>query len=240
MVSEVPAIIRWDQAYNRSGARVPRDVVNVIRTYMNNTTLAGFVRQETLATATGLSIRQVRRQITSNVEAGWLEVTERGNSSGLASSYRLTYPKADTNVPLPNADTDVRLEPMRTRMCGRGGHICPEKADIDVPPTSPTTSPGTSPKRSSRETYPGLSGPGIDHPPTESTSESNADIYVPLGNPDTNVLLDEDPFGEGSEQFAWSPDQYVPAHERQPASAPKPKPAASYASSGITEDPFAD
>ena len=76
LMPNVPAIIRWDQAYNRNGnPDLPRTVVNAIRTYMNNDTLNGFVKAETLSRHTGLSIRQVRRQIAANVAAGWLEIT---------------------------------------------------------------------------------------------------------------------------------------------------------------------
>lgn len=97
-----PAIIDWDLAYTRNGdGKLPRAVVHAIRTYMGNNSLTGWVKEETLARDTGLSVRQVRRQIKANVEAGWLEITQQGNSSGLANSYRLTYPKKrDGYVPL--------------------------------------------------------------------------------------------------------------------------------------------
>ncbi len=86
-------IIAWDQAYNRNGDRkLQRTVVNAIRTYMDNTTLTGWVKAETLVQDTGIKERTVREQIAANVAAGWLEVVESGNSSGRANTYRLTYP----------------------------------------------------------------------------------------------------------------------------------------------------
>ena len=93
MPSEVPAIIRWDQAYNRNGDRkLQRTVVNAIRTYMDNNTLTGWVKAETLVRDTGIKERTVREQIAANIAAGWLEVVESGNSSGRANTYLLTYP----------------------------------------------------------------------------------------------------------------------------------------------------
>lgn len=113
-----PAIIRWDQAYNRNGdSSFPRAVVNVIRTYMDNDTLAGWVKRSTLMSDTGLSERQVDRQITANVKAGWLEITSRGHSGGKSNDYRLTYPKADTSVMEMQTDmsalTDLSTEGRR-------------------------------------------------------------------------------------------------------------------------------
>jgi hypothetical protein len=88
-----PEILRWDQAYNRNGdRRLQRTVVNAIRTYMDNHTLTGWVKAETLVRDTGIKERTVREQIAANVAAGWLEIVESGNSSGRANTYRLTYP----------------------------------------------------------------------------------------------------------------------------------------------------
>lgn len=87
-------IIEWDQAYNRNRDKtVPREVLNVIRTFVNNKTLQGFVSIPTLADATGLCHRAVNKQIRANKDAGWLKVTERGNSTGAANYYLLTYPE---------------------------------------------------------------------------------------------------------------------------------------------------
>lgn len=111
---KTPAIIRWDQSYNRNGNReLPRDVVNVIRIYMDNHNLQGWVKQETLAKATGLSLRTVKRQIAQNIAAGWLKIAERGNSSGWSNSYELTYPEMVSDM-TPNGDTDGTPTTLRT------------------------------------------------------------------------------------------------------------------------------
>jgi hypothetical protein len=91
--SNVPAIIRWDQAYNRNrDPKLPRAVVNAIRTHANNHTLEAWVKAQTLADYTGLQERAIWKQIAANVKAGWIEIVKSGNSSGLANRYRLTYP----------------------------------------------------------------------------------------------------------------------------------------------------
>lgn len=108
-----PEILLWDQAYNRNGdAKLPRAVVNVIRTYMDNDSLTGWVTQQTIARDTGLDETNVRRQIKKNVDAGWLAVTKRGRA-GRASEYRLTCPQ-------PGAD--ARLETAEAQ--GLTGRIC--------------------------------------------------------------------------------------------------------------------
>jgi hypothetical protein len=183
-----PPILDWDQAYNRNGdPDLPRAVVNAIRTHMNNHTLTGWVKQETLSDYTGLSVRQVRRQIDANVKAGWLEVVKLGNSSGLASSYRLAYPKADIYGT-------------------EGGHACPVKEDMDVLPTTPITTPGnyavvTTPEKADIDVRipPDPFGSGTrgicssDHDRRSldrgSTSKSKADIDVRVAKGDTGVLV---------------------------------------------------
>ena len=115
MATDLP-ILLWDQAYNRNGdAKLPRAVVNVIRTYMDNHTLDGWVSQETLAEATGMQVRGVRKQIAANVEAGWLEVVKQG-CAGRASIYRLTYPK-----PVPQDRYYPRYRSYRTGLPGPTG-----------------------------------------------------------------------------------------------------------------------
>jgi hypothetical protein len=126
VTKQVPAIILWDQAYNRNGDKaLPRAAVNALRTHIDNDTLTGWAKAETLASYTGLSVRMVRRQIAQNVEAGWLEVVRSGNSSGLANTYRLTY---------PNGVMDDRVRPERvSSSTGKGV--------MDVTPTTHRTSP---------------------------------------------------------------------------------------------------
>ncbi|WP_133058005.1 hypothetical protein [Mycolicibacterium vulneris] len=167
-------IIAWDQAYNRNGdPALPRAVVNAIRTHMDNRSLTGWIKQETLAEYTGLSVRQVRRHIAANVEAGWLEVTSLGNSSGLASSYRLTFPKADTDALLK---ADIR----------------DQKADMDVLPTTPVTTPGnysrTSPEKADIDVrIPDPFGGSDIYLPANTTSEFKADMDVRIAKKDTGV-----------------------------------------------------
>lgn len=150
-----PEILRWDQAYNRNGdGKLPRAVVNVIRTYVNNDTLVGWVKAENLALATGLQVRGVRKQIAANVAAGWLEIVESGNSSGLANTYRLTYPKGvlQDTVPsgtpskgVPEDTITARTEPRRvshrTPLESEGCPTGPVKGVLQDTPTSPRTSP---------------------------------------------------------------------------------------------------
>lgn len=147
----VPEILLWDQAYNRNGdAKLPRAVVNVIRTYMDNDRLTGWVTQETLARDTGMDETSVRRQIKKNVDAGWLAVTKRGRA-GRASEYRLTYPQ-------PGAD--ARLE--TTHAQALTGHTRPVTEDGSSRAQTPgyTTQPGTDarllPGTDARPTTPGL------------------------------------------------------------------------------------
>lgn len=138
----VPAIIRWDQAYNRNGdSKLPRAAVNAIRTYMNNDTLTGWVKAETLAGDIGMTVRGVRKQIAANVAAGWLEIAESGNSSK-ATVYRLTYPgDREPQFTVPDA---VRVN-HSSRSTPEG---CPTVHGKGEPQFTPT-SPRTSPKRSS-------------------------------------------------------------------------------------------
>ena len=150
----IPAVILWDQAYNRSGdPKLQRSVVNVIRTYVNSHTLTGWVKADTLAAATGLQIRGVRKQIAANVEAGWLEVVESGNSSGRANTYRLTYPKGVPQDTIATDDQPQRVS-YRTPLKGEGCPTGPGKGVPQDTPTSPRTSPkekfigeGTSPEK---------------------------------------------------------------------------------------------
>ncbi|KMO68904.1 hypothetical protein MOBUDSM44075_04324 [Mycolicibacterium obuense] len=147
-----PNIIHWDQEYNRNGdASLRRAVVNVIRGYMDNHRLDGWVSQETLMRDTGLSESQVRRQIRSNIDAGWLTVTSRGRA-GRASEYRLSYPQPVMDDRLHEPDESLTghgrpvsdEDPNRSLMTGYT--IQPVIDDrlqpvMDDTPTTPRTSP---------------------------------------------------------------------------------------------------
>lgn len=140
-MASAPAIIGWDQAYNRNGdAQLPRAVVNVIRTYVDNDTLTGWVKAETLAEATGLQVRGVRKQIAANVKAGWLVVVESGNSSGKANTYRLTYPKGVLQDTVAQVDDPQRVS-HRTPLTPQGCPTGPVKGVLQDTPTTPRTSP---------------------------------------------------------------------------------------------------
>ncbi len=159
-------IISWDQAYNRNGDRkLQRTVVNAIRTYMDNGTLTGWVKAETLVRDTGIKERTVREQIAANVTAGWLEVVESGRA-GRANTYRLTYPHP---APQRMVDEDP---PCAT------AHVDPAPQRI---PTTPRTSPqekfiGITPEGDPalqrRVPDPFGIGGSID-PATETTTESD-------------------------------------------------------------------
>ncbi|MFJ9371378.1 helix-turn-helix domain-containing protein [Nocardia sp. NPDC101769] len=118
---------------------------------MDNRTLKGWVKQETLAEATGLDVRSVKRHIRENVKAGWLKVTERGNSGGRANTYELTFPSKVT------------------RMSPKGGRACPPNGDVDVTPTTLRTTPKSSSlttKKKKGDTSVPHSGDGLNKNPT--------------------------------------------------------------------------
>ncbi|WP_241472270.1 hypothetical protein [Mycolicibacterium neoaurum] len=211
-----PEILLWDQAYNRCGdAKLPRAVVNVIRTYMNTNTLTGWVKAETLAEATGMQIRGVRKQIAANVAAGWLEVTESGNSSGKANTYRLTYPKGVQQDTIAAGDTPSKGVPQDTVTDPTKGvpqdtidtEGCPIGPGKGVPQDTPT-SPRTSPKRSSLR---------------EGTK-----VPDPFGGSDDRSNRSE---ADTTSESKGVPQDTVPS-VRQPA---KPRQAAS-----ASDDPFAN
>ncbi len=170
-------IIVWDQAYNRTPTRtadgklLPRTVMNAIRTYMNNTTLTGWVKQETLAEATGLDLRTVKRHIAANVQAGWLKVTERGNSGGRANAYELTFPQKRTRMSPSLAQV--------TQMSSERGHVRPLNGDADVTPTTDRTTPKSSSLTTIKEgdTDVPLSGEGSKESP-ETASDVSASSTV--------------------------------------------------------------
>ena len=130
--------LTWDQAYNRNGdSKLPRAVVNVIRTYMDNHTLTGFVKAETLAEATGMTVRGVRKQIAANVAAGWLEIAEPGNSSK-ATVYRLAYPADhEPQFTVTTGETVNHSSPFE----GETVNHSSSKGEPQFTPTTPRTSP---------------------------------------------------------------------------------------------------
>lgn len=149
MPSEILPILRWDQAYNRNGdSKLPRAVVNVLRTYMNNHSLSGWVKAETLARDTGMSVRGVRKQIAANVAAGWLEIVESGNSAR-ATVYRLTYPKGEPQFTVQSVETVNHSSPFDGQRVNHSSRSdeepCPTVHGNREPQFTPTT-PRTSPE----------------------------------------------------------------------------------------------
>ncbi len=195
-----PAILVWDQAYNRNGdPKLARTVVNVIRTYMDNHTLTGFVKAETLAEATGLTIRAVRKQIAANVAAGWLEIVEKGHSGRKANVYRLTDPKGESQFTIG------------TGKAFKGGTTVHPEGEPQFTPTSPRTSPKRSSSPTEGEpkfTLPGtgLKGPGrgIDLSPIPTTESK--------GEPEFTIAKEQQflvPPVEGDPNDPFS-DAFVP------------------------------
>lgn len=179
-------ILLWDQAYNRNGdAKLPRAVVNVIRTYMDNHTLAGWVSQETLARDTGMTVRGVRKQIDANVRAGWLEVVRRG-CTGKSSDYRLTYPTIGTTVPVAEGD-DYRNHSSGSELLGEPQfRLLPEP---QFPPTTPRTSPQ---EKFFNETPTGSLAVEVEHATEDEGATEAPDVWdrrmaftggAPLGDP---------------------------------------------------------
>ncbi|MGD1281334.1 hypothetical protein ACKUUI_05975 [Mycobacterium seoulense] len=221
----IPAIILWDKAYNRNkDATLPRAVVNAIRTHMDNHTLEGWVKAETLADYTGLKIRAVRAQIAANVKAGWLEVVESGNSSGKANTYRLTYPRGvvhDTVRPVKGvADDTVRVSSSAP------------KGVVENTPTSPRTSPRNFP-RSSEEGTSEEKGVVHDTIPTEPSGSGG--IYLPASTTSESKGVADDTVSNGvsgdTVSKAW-PDPFADWHVPVPVASTQP------ADTGDPTDPF--
>lgn len=190
-------IILWDQAYNRSGEKIQRAVVNAIRTHVDNTTLAGFVRRETLARYTGLTIKQVDRQIAANIAAGWLVITSSGHR-GKANEYLLTYPK--------KKDVHVRDSDVETFSSTNEGHLRPTHMDKNVAPTTPITTPITTPR-----TSPKRSSDREDPFETENRTRSRTVMEDPWAEPPTNQVQPEsDPFGSEGDDLPLDATTPVP------------------------------
>lgn len=209
-----PEILRWDQAYNRNGeSKLPRAVLNVIRTYMNNHTLTGWVSQETLARDTGLDESNVRRQIRKNEDAGWLVVTKRGRS-GRASEYRLAYPQPGEYARL-SGDGDEgstgRIRPVTTQgepgsnRANMPGYTPQPGADArllsgaDARPTSPSTSP------QEKCFIEGQNETGTDSRSPDAGSRATGGVAPSRGlsdpwSPDAAIASGDDPFAS---EPAW-------------------------------------
>lgn len=97
-MSEILPKTLWDQAYNRGGVKLPKAVLNTLRTWADPRTLECFATLDDLAEWTGLSPSACWRQIKANEAAGWIEVVRQGHSGGKANDYRLLNPGVNAKV----------------------------------------------------------------------------------------------------------------------------------------------
>jgi hypothetical protein len=203
-------ILRWDQAYNRNGdGKLPRAVVNVIRTYMNNHTLAGWVSQGTLARDTGLDESNVRRQIRKNADAGWLVVTKRGRA-GRASEYRLTYPQPGADARLNTDDADTATVQIRTVR-----HPGPNRAQMPGYSLQPGADARLLPGADARPTASGTSPQEKFHVAVEgSEAPNNGADGRGRGGPSLGVAFQP---ATASRPAPWSDDPFADEGERHHA-----------------------
>lgn len=226
-------VIAWDQAYNRTarkqdGGHLQRDVVNVIRTYVDNHTLRGWVKQETLAEATGLSLRAVKRQIKANCDAGWLRVTEKGHSGGRANTYELMIPEgviSDTlslRVSSVTLSNGVTSDPLPSKGC----HERPLKGVTSGPPTTPRTSP----QRSSTPKN------GVINDTIRQPAESSAGDDLPANAATESNGVINDTIWTGGAEPAPDPWAGTPFADNDPFADTPPRPEPTFVPSPIDWD----
>lgn len=102
----------WDQAYNRGGVKLPKAVLNALRTWANPHTLECHATIEELAEWTGLSPSACWRQLNANEAAGWVEVVHQGHSGGKANVYRLRNPGENATVSQVGEDANCGVYAM--------------------------------------------------------------------------------------------------------------------------------
>ncbi|MEC4855579.1 hypothetical protein R2325_07720 [Mycobacteroides chelonae] len=184
-------IIEWDQAYNRNRDKtVPREVLNVIRTFVNNKTLQGFVSIPTLADATGLCHRAVNKQIRANKDAGWLKVTERGNSTGAANYYLLTYPEVrELEFPADGSAEEIPTVGQELKFPNR---------ELECTPTTPLTTPKITTVKERELEFPPADGPlagGQSGISSASDTSERAAGNLDSQEPEFPDPFDDDPWG---------------------------------------------
>lgn len=108
-MSEIHPKTLWDRAYNRGGVKLPKAVLNTLRTWADPHTLECFASLDDLAEQTGLSASACWRQIKTNEAAGWIEVLHEGHSGGKANDYRLLNPSVNAMNPGVNAKETLAL-----------------------------------------------------------------------------------------------------------------------------------
>lgn len=193
-----PLIIKWDQAFNRNGDKsLPRQVGNVIRLYMNNDTLEGYVSQQRLADDTGLTDHQVRRQIDALELAGWVEVTTAPEKRGkVPNTYRLLFPNPDIQG---NPD------------------IYDQKPALDVLHTSKRTSPESSTSESNPDIHdrpgsidPSRSDDGPQEPESRTSPPTRTSVACPLTPEEQAEILAEHWAADDADPWADLPDAAAP------------------------------
>lgn len=126
-------IFLWNKLYFRNGdSKLPRAVVGAMMTLADKDTFEFWVSRATLGKYTGLSIKQVDRQIAANIKSGWLVRLERGsNLTERANRYKLTVPEMDSSVEADSEGTGQMRPDDRTDVS--------DKLDICVPLTTDRT-----------------------------------------------------------------------------------------------------
>ncbi|QTI67648.1 helix-turn-helix domain-containing protein [Gordonia polyisoprenivorans] len=113
IVSEDFDALTWMSAYACHGPKTVR-VLLALWSHVDNTTCRAHPSLETLAAESGISRRNVIKQLNSAVEDGWITVVEKGYR-GRATEYRLTLP-----APLPwiaSEDKSDHRDNCRCRSC---------------------------------------------------------------------------------------------------------------------------
>ncbi len=167
-------LLQWLKAYNQTAPKgLQRTVLNAIATHADNYTLEAYPGIDRLADETGLSRRQVSRQIAANRDAGWLWIDPDSGSGSTPNHYRLTIPRHDTHVMpkvLGRDDTGVMPRVLGMTSMASGD-------DVDVIQTTQGTthkssSYGTTSRGSQSDPF---GGSGGDYSPAISTTQRGDD-----------------------------------------------------------------
>jgi Helix-turn-helix domain len=144
----------WSKLYFRNAdPKLPTRVMAVLATYANFDSLECFPSLNQLEKDTGLNRTTIIRQINKNVDAGWLEKVNRGNSSGWCTTYKLTTPRSCTDAPtsrIPSCTDATRVvaqTPPPSRVRAQGS--C-----TDATPTTHRTTHGSTQRSMKRTTDP--------------------------------------------------------------------------------------
>ncbi|WP_457160547.1 helix-turn-helix domain-containing protein [Mycobacteroides abscessus] len=174
----------WSRLYFQNEDREltsTKSTMAALYSYADFTTLECYPSQAKLANVTALHIRTVRRHIQRNIERGWLDVVEPGNSFKKSTRYRLTVPHQ-----LRTAMTGVANQ-LGTSMTGTTDTDVRSTADTDA---LLTTNTNTHELTSVNTTPDPLGGPGIGSPSNPTTQHPTPDTDV------RSTTGDDDPFYE--------------------------------------------